>query len=187
MTVVANWFGRSKKGLIFGIWNAHTSVGNILGRDFMFPIRALPVIIIYLSHFQCSNCQLKSLRMNTYVTRGTLGNDRGNTPQGSLIAGFFVEGDWALSFIVPGAIIGVVGVVFFFLVTHSNNKQSNLCTFPLKIDDETSTARGQAGGRGTGAGRACPQRRPGGERNECQLGTRATPLRFRGRRRRCTR
>ena len=55
VTVVANWFGRSKKGLIFGIWNAHTSVGNILG---------------------------------------------------SLIAGFFVEKDWALSFVVPGAIIG---------------------------------------------------------------------------------
>ena len=64
VTVVANWFGRSKKGLIFGIWNAHTSVGNILG---------------------------------------------------SLIAGFFVEGDWALSFIVPGAIIGAVGVIYFFL------------------------------------------------------------------------
>ena len=31
VTAVANWFGKSKKGLIFGIWNAHTSVGNILG------------------------------------------------------------------------------------------------------------------------------------------------------------
>ena len=31
MTVVANWFGKGKKGLIFGIWNSHTSVGNILG------------------------------------------------------------------------------------------------------------------------------------------------------------
>jgi MFS transporter, OPA family, solute carrier family 37 (glycerol-3-phosphate transporter), member 1/2 len=31
VTVVANWFGSEKKGLIFGIWNSHTSVGNILG------------------------------------------------------------------------------------------------------------------------------------------------------------
>ena len=31
VTVVANWFGKGKKGLVFGIWNAHTSVGNILG------------------------------------------------------------------------------------------------------------------------------------------------------------
>lgn len=31
VTVVANWFGKGKKGLIFGIWNSHTSVGNILG------------------------------------------------------------------------------------------------------------------------------------------------------------
>ena len=31
VTAVANWFGKSKKGLIFGIWNSHTSIGNILG------------------------------------------------------------------------------------------------------------------------------------------------------------
>ena len=72
--------------------------------------------------------------MNTYLNdehaRGTVGNDRSNTPQGSLIAGFFVEGDWALSFIIPGAIIGVVGVVFFFLVTHSNNRVTFVYIFP---------------------------------------------------------
>ena len=28
---MANWFGKGKKGLLFGIWNSHTSVGNILG------------------------------------------------------------------------------------------------------------------------------------------------------------
>ncbi|XP_063219193.1 glucose-6-phosphate exchanger SLC37A2 [Bacillus rossius redtenbacheri] len=31
VTVVGNWFGKGKRGLIFGIWNSHTSVGNILG------------------------------------------------------------------------------------------------------------------------------------------------------------
>lgn len=31
VTVVGNWFGKSKRGLIMGVWNAHTSVGNILG------------------------------------------------------------------------------------------------------------------------------------------------------------
>ena len=31
VTVMANWFGKGKKGLLFGIWNSHTSVGNILG------------------------------------------------------------------------------------------------------------------------------------------------------------
>ncbi|KAL0133399.1 hypothetical protein PUN28_000855 [Cardiocondyla obscurior] len=31
VTVVGNWFGRGKRGLIFGIWNSHTSIGNILG------------------------------------------------------------------------------------------------------------------------------------------------------------
>lgn len=31
VAVVGNWFGKSKRGLIMGIWNAHTSVGNITG------------------------------------------------------------------------------------------------------------------------------------------------------------
>lgn len=31
VAVVGNWCGKSKRGLIMGIWNAHTSLGNILG------------------------------------------------------------------------------------------------------------------------------------------------------------
>lgn len=31
VAVVGNWFGKRKRGLIMGIWNAHTSVGNIAG------------------------------------------------------------------------------------------------------------------------------------------------------------
>jgi len=31
VTVVANWFGKGKKGFVFGVWNAHTSIGNIVG------------------------------------------------------------------------------------------------------------------------------------------------------------
>ena len=31
VTVMANWFGKGKRGLIMGIWNSHTSLGNILG------------------------------------------------------------------------------------------------------------------------------------------------------------
>lgn len=31
VTLVGRWFGKSKRGLIFGIWNSHTSIGNILG------------------------------------------------------------------------------------------------------------------------------------------------------------
>ncbi|XP_012217054.1 glucose-6-phosphate exchanger SLC37A2 isoform X2 [Linepithema humile] len=66
VTVVGNWFGRGKRGLIFGIWNSHTSLGNILG---------------------------------------------------SLIAAAYVESDWGLSFMVPGAIMGLIGfIIFLFLV-----------------------------------------------------------------------
>lgn len=35
ITVMSNWFGKSKRGLIFGLWNSHTSIGNILGMTFM--------------------------------------------------------------------------------------------------------------------------------------------------------
>jgi MFS transporter, OPA family, solute carrier family 37 (glycerol-3-phosphate transporter), member 1/2 len=66
VTLVGRWFGKSKRGLIFGIWNSHTSIGNIVG---------------------------------------------------TLIASHYVEKDWALSFIVPGFIMGVLGfVIFLFLV-----------------------------------------------------------------------
>ena len=31
VSIVANWSGKGKRGLIMGIWNANTSVGNIVG------------------------------------------------------------------------------------------------------------------------------------------------------------
>ncbi|XP_005360508.2 glucose-6-phosphate exchanger SLC37A1 [Microtus ochrogaster] len=31
VTCLSNWFGKGRRGLIMGIWNSHTSVGNILG------------------------------------------------------------------------------------------------------------------------------------------------------------
>lgn len=66
VTVIGRWFGKSKRGLIFGIWNSHTSIGNILG---------------------------------------------------TLVAAHYLETDWALSFIVPGCVMGVLGfVMFLFLV-----------------------------------------------------------------------
>uniref|UniRef100_A0A1B6MD49 Sugar phosphate exchanger 3 n=1 Tax=Graphocephala atropunctata TaxID=36148 RepID=A0A1B6MD49_9HEMI len=66
VAVMGNWFGKGKRGFIFGVWNSHTSIGNILG---------------------------------------------------TVIAGYYVESDWALSFIVPGVIIALVGFInFLFLV-----------------------------------------------------------------------
>lgn len=60
------WLCVDRRGLVMGLWNSHTSVGNIAG---------------------------------------------------SLIAGAFVETDWALSFIVPGLIIVLLALpVLFFLV-----------------------------------------------------------------------
>ncbi|KAL3191738.1 hypothetical protein MRX96_059477 [Rhipicephalus microplus] len=66
VTCVGNWFGKKKRGLIFGVWNAHTSVGNILG---------------------------------------------------AYIAGVFVNRDWGLSFVVPAAICGLVGLFVVLFLT----------------------------------------------------------------------
>lgn len=68
VTVVGRWFGRSKRGLIFGIWNSHTSIGNILG---------------------------------------------------SLVAGYYVERDWSMSFIMPAFVMGIVGILLFLFLVDS--------------------------------------------------------------------
>lgn len=66
VTCVSNWFEPDKLGTIYGFWNSHTNLGNILG---------------------------------------------------ATVAGFFVEKDWGLSFIVPGCMMIAVGMILFlFLV-----------------------------------------------------------------------
>lgn len=75
VSCVGNWFGKARRGLIFGIWNAHLYVGNILG---------------------------------------------------AYIAGYFVASNWGLSFIVPGAVLGAVGLILFlFLVPHPEDVNCN--------------------------------------------------------------
>lgn len=66
VSVMANWFGHGKRGVIMTVWNAHTSIGNIMG---------------------------------------------------SLIAAKMVIYGWGWSFILPGALMIVVGIlIFLFLV-----------------------------------------------------------------------
>jgi OPA family glycerol-3-phosphate transporter-like MFS transporter 1/2 len=71
VTIVGHWFGKKKRGLIMGIWNAHTSVGNILG---------------------------------------------------SLIAAGVLKYGWGWSFVVPGIILALGGLlVWFFLVVEPSD------------------------------------------------------------------
>ncbi|KAJ7416611.1 hypothetical protein BTVI_35173 [Pitangus sulphuratus] len=69
VTCIGNWFGKGRRGLIMGIWNSHTSVGNILG---------------------------------------------------SLIAAYWVSTCWGLSFVVPGVIVAVMGIVCFLFLIERN-------------------------------------------------------------------
>ena len=65
VAVVGNWFGKRKRGLIMGIWNAHTSVGNICG---------------------------------------------------SLLAASVLEHGWGWSFVLPGGLIALVGVIVYLFL-----------------------------------------------------------------------
>ncbi|KAI5618598.1 glucose-6-phosphate exchanger SLC37A1 isoform X2, partial [Silurus asotus] len=79
VTCIGNWFGKGRRGLIMGLWNSHTSVGNILG---------------------------------------------------SLIAAYYVSSNWGMSFIVPGIIIAVMGIIcFLFLIERGAHKHTSLCVF----------------------------------------------------------
>lgn len=65
VAVVGNWFGKTKRGLIMGVWSSHTSIGNIVG---------------------------------------------------SVIASGVLEFGWGWSFVVPGVLVILVGLlVFLFL------------------------------------------------------------------------
>ncbi len=86
VSVVANWFGKGKRGLIMGIWNAHTSVGNILG---------------------------------------------------TLLAAAALPYGWGWSFILPGALIGVLGIVIFlFLIVEPGDIGFKGELSAEKVDDE---------------------------------------------------
>ena len=64
VAVVGNWFGKTKRGLIMGIWNAHASVGNIAGSivaasalrygwgwSFVFPALAIIIFGVFIFLF----------------------------------------------------------------------------------------------------------------------------------------
>ncbi|XP_047327059.1 putative glycerol-3-phosphate transporter 4 [Impatiens glandulifera] len=115
VAVIGNWFGKRKRGLIMGIWNAHTSVGNITG---------------------------------------------------SLLAASVLEYGWGWSFILPGALIVVGGILVYLLLAaypedvgfpspHGFPSTASAETFP--IDEEarpgkqnTSTHDGEPTGLGSG-------------------------------------
>ncbi|XP_076061668.1 major facilitator superfamily transporter 16 isoform X1 [Oratosquilla oratoria] len=85
VTAMGNWYGKGKRGLIFGVWNSHTSVGNILG---------------------------------------------------TLIAAAFVEIDWTLSFVVPGAIIAAVGIIIFFFMPETPSVVGLQSPYEMSEEDE---------------------------------------------------
>nr|XP_039248470.1 glucose-6-phosphate exchanger SLC37A2-like isoform X1 [Styela clava] len=88
VAAVGKWFGKGRRGFIMGVWNSHTSVGNILG---------------------------------------------------SIIAAKYVQTEWAWSFIVPGIIIGSMGILC--LLTLVEHPEDVGCSPPVHEIDEPSTSR----------------------------------------------
>ncbi|PKA60679.1 Putative glycerol-3-phosphate transporter 1 [Apostasia shenzhenica] len=88
VAVVGNWFGKRKRGLIMGIWNAHTSVGNI---------------------------------------------------SGSLIASALLTYGWGWSFVIPGILISVIGLMVFFFLPDSPEAVG------VDKDEELLKSQGKAG------------------------------------------
>ncbi|KFQ24501.1 Glycerol-3-phosphate transporter, partial [Merops nubicus] len=108
VTCIGNWFGKGRRGLIMGVWNSHTSVGNILG---------------------------------------------------SLIAAYWVSACWGLSFVMPGVIIAVMGIVcFLFLIEHPKDVSCSCTPSSVKmqhllIDSESCSVSLSSSTVVTGEGR----------------------------------
>ncbi|CAK8694883.1 glucose-6-phosphate exchanger SLC37A2-like [Clavelina lepadiformis] len=88
---MGNWFGKEKRGLIMGVWNSHTSFGNIFG---------------------------------------------------SLIASAFVSYNWGLSFIVPGCIIGGIGVITFFTLIDSPEDVTGEASYHFLSNEDEESSEG---------------------------------------------
>ncbi|XP_031480997.1 putative glycerol-3-phosphate transporter 5 isoform X1 [Nymphaea colorata] len=87
VAIVGNWFGKSKRGLIMGVWNSHTSVGNICGSliaswaleygwgwSFALPGIAIALMGVIVYHFLVVKPEdaglgspSQELQLNTYV------------------------------------------------------------------------------------------------------------------------
>ncbi|KAF8380597.1 hypothetical protein HHK36_028085 [Tetracentron sinense] len=116
VAVMGNWFGKKKRGLIMGVWNAHTSVGNI---------------------------------------------------SGSLLAASVLDHGWGWSFILPGALVFLGGIMIcLFLAAYpedvgfpsphglDSHAQAEIGTKDVetqlqkggKVDAETTIPRGESVG-----------------------------------------
>ncbi|KAK4800787.1 hypothetical protein SAY86_021274 [Trapa natans] len=87
VAVIGNWFGKWKRGLIMGVWNAHTSVGNI---------------------------------------------------SGSLLAAAVLDHGWGWSFIVPGALIVLGGVLVYLFLAAYPEDIGFPCANSSSVSDEHS-------------------------------------------------
>ncbi|KAF8046009.1 hypothetical protein N665_4127s0001, partial [Sinapis alba] len=110
VAVVGNWYGKRKRGLIMGIWNAHTSVGNICG---------------------------------------------------SLIAAGVLEYGWGWSFIAPGFVMSLGGVlVYLFLAAYPedvgfpdiNSNSGKFIKRRRNIEEEEESIDADVEGAGEGSG-----------------------------------
>ncbi|KAF4374785.1 hypothetical protein CsatB_004330 [Cannabis sativa] len=98
VAVIGNWFGKRKRGLIMGVWNAHTSVGNI---------------------------------------------------SGSLLAASVLEFGWGWSFIVPGGLIVMGGIlVYMFLAAYPEDVGFSCSQGSATNEEESPIEKRESNGGG---------------------------------------
>jgi hypothetical protein len=125
---MANWFGKGKRGLIMGVWNAHTSVGECWARR-QGAQHSLSAVTAYdawqpIPPANTSFCQRVEPSLHPLIrsphprlahpcqsfnpTRLSAAPPAGNII-GSLIAASMLKHGWGWSFVVPGAFIALCG------------------------------------------------------------------------------
>ena len=126
VSVMANWFGKGKRGLIMGVWNAHTSVGERAWAAW-FVLRGCgwvgacsPVFAVFV--LLCVPALLRMHVSPRLLPMGSTPPPRAANPSaagappspagnivGSLIAAYMLKYGWGWSFVLPGAFIAGCG------------------------------------------------------------------------------
>uniref|UniRef100_A0A3Q2D8D6 Solute carrier family 37 member 1 n=1 Tax=Cyprinodon variegatus TaxID=28743 RepID=A0A3Q2D8D6_CYPVA len=142
VTCIGNWFGKGRRGLIMGLWNSHTSVGNILGSliagywvssnwglSFIIPgliIAAMGVIcflfLIERKYLFCLMCPLSTL-MQSYDTELLLPRDSVCVPAQPVVVVKSESEPSAISFMgalrIPGVVEFSLCLLFAKLVSYT--------------------------------------------------------------------
>ena len=101
---MGNWFPKNTRGLVMGIWNAHTSVGNIMGS--LLSGAALSSTVHSFPHSSHSSLLFSSLP--SFFFFSVCSSLSCSLP--SYVAGMHGN-DWPMAFYLSGGLISCMGLI----------------------------------------------------------------------------